>query len=75
MRPQSPPGSWKAEVMSSVADSSANQEPRSYIPVVRLDMAGATVRIAGATEEMARATVSHSEMTIFGIDTIFISQI
>ena len=72
MRLQSRSGSWKAEVMSSVADSSANRAPRSYMPVPRLEMAGATVRIAGATEEMRRG---HGEMTIFGRDTISISQI
>ena len=32
MRRQSPPGSWKAEVISSVADSSPNRAPRSYMP-------------------------------------------
>ena len=50
MRPQSRPGSWKAEVMSSVANSSAIRAPRSYMPVLRLEMAGANVRNAGATE-------------------------
>ena len=39
-------------VMATVADSSANQSPRSYMPVPRLEMAGATVTIAGATGEM-----------------------
>ena len=36
-------------VMATVADSSANQSPRSYMPVPRLKMA----KIAGATGEMA----------------------
>ena len=31
--------------MSSVADSLANRAPQSYMPVVRLEMAGVTARI------------------------------
>ena len=76
MRPQSCQGSWRPRLpgMSSVANSSANRAPQSYMPVPHLEMAGDTVRITGATEEMDNGEmVGNGEMTtctIFGRDTI-----